>query len=457
LSDLTVSAPTLSKPDRVIDMDGRIPMIVPGADPNDMWLPDPSKYYSLVKKYGRLAGGQTRAPAQAPIPFIASAHEHSEPFPIITREVTAKMGQETTEFNVPSYGYLRAIWLDILVPEQEEEATEETEDTFTGLTNITLLDTNGAPIFGPLTGFNTFLANYFGGYAYQQDPRLLPNFTTLTTGKSGKYRQQLRIPVEISHHDGTGCIGNQNASAPYRVRITIPEAEGAQGLWKKEPKKIKAGSKVEVKCYLESWSLPNAQDALGRPQAQLPPNYGTVQYWSERIVSGIVVGLNNVQVLRVGNLIRNLLFVGRETSATGKRSDKVLPEFPLLNWDARQLNNDSLSYRQTRTFEPIEGSSGGGAELKEKPKVGAGRPAGVLAYTFNRSNQDRAGDDKPWLWLPTVEATRLELTGSWETAGICNVIVNDIAPAEVNPTQRYALPSATGFHPAAETRNPNQP
>ena len=139
--------------------------------------------------------------------------------------------------------------------------------------------------------------------------------------------------------------------------------------------------------------------------------------WSERNVSGLVAGLNNVQVLRVGNLIRNLIFVGRETSATGKRTDKVQPEFPLLNWDARQLNNDSLSYRQTRSYEPLEAISESVKQTttETEPKLKFGRPAGVLAYTFDRSNQDRAGDDKPWLWLPTVEATRLELTGNWET------------------------------------------
>src|SRR5438552_16256806 len=309
-------------------------MIVPGVKPEDMWLPNPDDYYKLIKKYGKLAGGQTQAPVQPNIPFVAAAHEHTEPFPVITREYSAALGAETTEFNVPSYGYLRAIWLDVRIPVQEAETGTENEDgVFSALGGITLLDTNGAPIFGPLTGFNTFLTNLYGGYTYQQDPRALPNYQTIEK-KSPKFRFQLRIPVEISHHDGTGCIGNQNASAPYRVRLTMEPAKGTNAdLFLAEPT-WKVGAKLEIKPYLESWSLQNAQDALGRPQAQLPPNYGTVQYWSERNVSGLVAGLNNVQLLRVGNLIRNLIFVGRETSATGKRSDKVLPEFPLLNWDA---------------------------------------------------------------------------------------------------------------------------
>jgi hypothetical protein len=440
--------------ERSIDLDHNTPVFIPGANPKDAFFnstPTNDEYLSRIKRIGKLAGGQTARPVAPAIPFIAAAHEHQEPFPIISEEIKAKNPAITTEFNVPSYGYLRAIWLDVKMNAQTGVTAEEALDApFVTLGAITLLDTNGAPIYGPLSGYNAFLTNVFGGYAYQQDPRNLPLFTAFAT--SGEFRYQFRIPVEISHHDGTGCIGNQNASAPYRVRFTI---ESPEKFYKKEPEAFKVEKNLTIRPYLESWSLPNAQDALGRPQAQLPPNYGTVQYWSERVQSGLVAGLNNVQVLRVGNLIRNLIVVGRKTSSTGQRDDKVLPEFPIINWDARQLKNESLAYRINRSYEPIEALVAN--FIRTTATSGSAKMAGVLAYTWDRSNQDRAGDDKPWLWIPTVEATRFELTGNWEEAGVNVVLINDIAPAEVNPTQRYALPSATGFHPETGARNPNIP
>lgn len=425
-----------------------LPLVIPEV--SDHFLPSAHEYAEFRKKYPRLGGRRAspNAAAVAPsIPFIAAAHEHAETFPVISRQYATGSGQETVEFNIPSYGYIRAIWLDVNMPKQEGAAAEElaTKDNpFTAITNITLLDTNGAPIFGPLTGYNTFLSNLYGGYVYKQDPRELPTFVAFEAGKNGAFRYQLRIPIEISHHDATGCIGNQNAAAPYRMRITLASEEE---IYKKGPT-YKASNPLTVTPILEAWSLPNAVDALGRPQAQLPPNYGTVQYWSERTVSGIVKGNNTVQVLRVGNLIRNLIFIGRKLSASGERNFEVLPEFPIINWDARQLVNETELYRRNLSYEPLEIQTG----------VTAGvAPAGVFAYTFGKTNQSRSGDDKPWLWLPTVEATRLELTGSWKEAGVVQVLVNDIAPAEVNPTQRYAVPSATGFHPSAEVPNPNQP
>src|SRR5205085_2226704 len=114
-------------------------------------------------------------------------------------------------------------------------------------------------------------------------------------------------------------------------------------LFKKAPEEPEK-QEFKIRIVLEAWSLPNAVDALGRPQAQLPPNYGTVQYWSERNQSGLSAGNQTVQVLRVGNLIRNVIFTVRETSGTGTRKDSLFPEFPIINWDARQLFNETTQY-----------------------------------------------------------------------------------------------------------------
>ncbi len=430
-------------PEEITKIPGTIPLAVTGCEEI---LPSAQDYINFRKKYPRIGGGAASpsGQAQAMIPFIASAHEHAETAPFIKSKRIAKNPVETFEFNVPSYGYIRALWLDIEVtPGKAASGAEPSEDSpWNAIQEVTFLDTNGAPIFGPLTGFNTMLSNLFGGYAYQQDPKAQVTFKKVQA--DGSARAQVRIPIEISHHDATGCVGNQNAAAPYRIRLGLNSNEA---FYKKEPEEPTKSEWI-VRPILEAWSLPNAVDALGRPQAQLPPNYGTVQYWSERVQTGITTGLNTVQVLRVGNLIRNLIFVGRETSSTGKRSNEVFPELPIVNWDARQLYNETLAYRQTLSQEQLELPI-----VVETPTL----PTGVFAYTFDKTNQSRAGDDKPWLWLPTVEATRLELVGSFAKAGVMQVLVNDVAPAEVNPTQRYAIPSATGFHPETGVRNPNVP
>lgn len=412
-----------------------------------LWLPqeevaiNAGDYYRFRRKYAGIGGAQTAAPMAAALPFIASAHEHSETAPVIVQ--APGVNPVAFEFNVPSYGYIRHLWLDVSIPGAagiNATPNPNGDGPFNALDLVTFLDTNAAPIFGPLSGFNTFLANLYGGYAYQQDPRLSPNFAPVAAG-TGALRFQIRIPLEISHHDATGCLGNQNSAAPYRVRMNLSALSTIYGV---NPSVIPTATITPV---LEAWSLPNAVDALSRPQSQIPPNYGSVQFWSSRSQSGIQAGNQTVQVLRVGNLIRNLIFINRAVT-NAARDDTSVPVAPIVNWDARQLNNETQVYRQNRSSEVLESSPA------------TSRPAGVYAYPFGRTNQDRAGDDKPWLWLPTVEATRLEWTGTWAvgTGGGPNnveVLVNDVAPAEVNPSQRYVENSATGFHPNTGANVPN--
>ena len=384
------------------------------------------------------AGGQPQQPVR-PLPFIACAHEHTEPGPIISKVLTETGNAETFEFDVPAYGYYRAVYLLC-------EATGGTLGTgelgldypWNLIEQLTLLDTNGAPIYGPLAGFNNLLCALYDGFTFQQDPRLDPQFV----GTLNAFFK-IRVPTEIAHHSGVGSLGNQNASAPYRIRLTV----NAASKFMKKASGVTTYPTLKITPILEAWTLPNRQDSKGRPQSQLPPSYGTVMFHSERIVGGVPAGQFQIPVLRVGGLIRWIAFIGRKTSAEGERTDNVLPTQPILFWDGRQLYNEPKSYRMTRSTEPLNSLVISG---------NSPRPAGVLAYTFNRTALDRCGDERPYLYLPTTEATRLELEGSFGEAGVVQVLTCEVAPAEVNPAQRYVESNATAFHPMGTPPNPNQ-
>lgn len=382
------------------------------------------------------AGAGKAQPAQQqqarPLPFIACAHEHTEPGLIVTKAVGA--ATETFEFDVPSYGYYRSLYLLCEATGGTLGAGTLSEDYPWNLVEqLTLLDTNGAPIYGPLAGFNNLISMLYDGFTFQQDPRTDPQFVATINAFF-----KIRVPTEIAHHSGVGSLGNQNASAPYRIRFTVNSSTAVFTVAPTTPPTLK------VTPILEAWTLPNKVDSKGRAQSQLPPSYGTVMFHSERIVGGVPAGQFQIPVLRVGGLIRWIVFIGRKTSATGQRSDNVMPTTPILFWDGRQLYNEPKSYRFTRSFEPLNTTTI------------LGRPAGVLAYTFNRTALDRCGDERPYLYLPTTEATRLELEGSFTEGGIVQVLTCEVAPAEVNPAQRYVESNATAFHPMGGEGNPAQ-
>jgi hypothetical protein len=373
------------------------------------------------------------------IPFVASAHEHTETIPSQTVQLVTATGPTPLNFTIPSTGFIRHVWLYVTLTGgvNGTNTVAATGDTpWNVLDQLTFIDTNSAPIVGPLAGYSLFAANLFGGYTYQSDPRCNPVYSPISVGASGTGNAafMVRVPIELSHHDATGCLGNQNAAAPYRLTVNVA---APATLFTTAPGTLPL---VTVQPVLETWTLPNATDAMGRPQSQFPPNYGTVQYWSQRNQGPIGSGQDTARVLRVGNLIRNVIFICRDTSFTGARADTAFPTQPILSWDDRNLTNEPQAYRAARTAEV----------MTTIPTLS--RPTGVFAYTFDRSNQDRAGDDKPWGWIPTVEATRLELTGNWTDSSYVTILVNDIAPGEVNPTQRYVETSATGFHPDTDNK-----
>ncbi len=364
------------------------------------------------------ATAQPPAPVVAPLPFVYAAHEHVEP----AFDATVTPGAASVQlgiFDVPAYGFLRDLNLVVTASGGTlGPGVFNADAPWNVLDEVTLLDVNGAPIVGPLTGYQLFLANLFGGYAFKSDPTLQPDFAT---GISFAF--QLRIPVEISHHDGMGAIANQNAAASFKVRIRVA---ASTTLFTTPPTTPPA---VRVRGFLEAWSQPTGTDMGGRAQETVPPRHGTTQYWSVQTFS-VAAGARNLLVARVGNLIRAQIIVVRD--GTGARvANAALPDPIEIRWDARQLLLEARTMRLARTAETLAGT----------PTL----PAGVLVYSYDRTALGHNGDGSPALWLPTVQATRLEIVATNWPAGSVELLTCDVAPVEIDPATRYVENSQTGF------------
>jgi hypothetical protein len=351
------------------------------------------------------------------VPFVAAAHEHVEP--AFTATATLGDAVESGPHDVPAYGYIRHIRLEVETSGGTKGSATFADDyPFNILERVVLQDVNGSPIC-ELDGYALFVSNLIGGYAFRQDPREQADYSD---GFVCKFT--VRIPVEISHHDALGSISNQNAAAAYKVTVRLRSAADVYGT------APTAAPSVKIRAYLEAWSLPAETDLAGRPQAQVPPAHGTSQYWSSYNRS-ILNGQNSVSLSRMGNLIRNLVFITRDSDGT--RSDDSFPDSVRFVWDANTLVDQSRR--------------GNRETVNERLNSDLGLPDGVFAYTFDNSLLNRAGDGLPSLWLATVQSSRMELQGTTTQEGNIQVITNDIAPVEVAPQDRYQVPNDTGFTP----------
>ena len=380
-------------------------------------------------------GANKGAPSGPVIPFTAAAHEHVEPAFDVSQQVGAA-AVNLGPFDVPAFGYLRHIVIVATASGGTLGAGVLHEDhPWSVIQSISINDVNGAPIVGPIDGFGLLQANVYGGYgAGRPDPRLLSTYSNTINGGF-----TLRIPVEIERSSGLGCLANQNAAAAYKVNITV---NASAGVYSTAPTTT---ATWRFRGYLEAWTLPNSVDVAGRPQAQLPPAHGTTHYVSQ-FNKSVVAGANTVLLPRVGNLIRYLIIVAR--NATPVRADNVFPDPVSVNWDARGLLiQEPQTYVINRMLEQLVNST-------NQAGTANSRDTGVFVFSWANIDHGYAGDDEPTLWLPTVQSTRLEITGTSVAAGNLQVITGDVAPVEVTPAERYVETSETGFHPAIGVANP---
>jgi hypothetical protein len=355
------------------------------------------------------------------LPFTSSAHEHVEPAFTLTVVPGAAL-QQLNPIDIPAYGYLRYILLEVTAAGGTGGAA--TADAPWNLfQQITLQDVNGSNIYGPIDGYAAYVTNLLGGYSARNNPVDSPWFV----GTAPNPTFYLRIPIEISRKDGLGALANQNSAANYKLTLAINTLAAVLGAPSPVPT-------FTIRGWLEAWTLPAPMDNRGRPQAQVPPLIGTGQYWSSRLQSGIVVGANTIPWTRLGNYIRMMGFICRDGSNV--RSNGVFPDPFQLNWDGMMIRNQSQRYSQQELYEKTSGT--------------VTLPAGVFALPFNHGGpMATLGDEDPDLWLPTTQSSRISIDGTSLTAGSVQVITNEVAPIEQDQTQRYVSPNATDSLAAA--------
>jgi hypothetical protein len=368
------------------------------------------------------------------LPFVFAANEHTEEAfdsGVITPGSSAR---SLGPFDVPAYGYMRHVVLLVEASGGTLGAGALGPDwPFNLIQEVLLEDVNGGQLCGPISGYELYAANAWGGYSFTMDPRETPDYDATISA-----RFMLRIPVEISHHNGMGSLANQSSASSYRVRVTLANDADPYATAPTTP------ADVRVRGYLEAWSQPEQADPAGRPQATMPPNHGTTQFWS-KFVKDVSAGSQTILLPRVGNLIRELIFVYRDASGDRVTGLSNLPDPLELRWDSRQLLKEPATVRRSKMAE--------GMSSRGRPTSDALNYDGILVYPWDNTVLGHIGDGSPGAYLPTVQSTRLELVATFPAPGSLTVLTNDVAPAEVNPAARFS-DGGTGFDPQAAGSGP---
>lgn len=344
-------------------------------------------------------GGGGQPQAQAQNPFMGATWEYTEP--MNAQAVTPSAVAQTFTTNVTPSGFLRGITLDVSTTTVGSGLTISADGPWNLFQSVSLVNVDGDDILYPgLTGYSWYLVSKFCR-PWDEDPAQDPAFAASATTLTFRMRFFCEARASI------GVRANTDARAQYRLQYTI---NPSTVIWSAQT----TVPVLQILPYLETYAQPDMTDAMGVPNAQVPPGVSLQRAVSNEI--GVTAaGTGTYKVNRVGNLIRSHILVFRNSS--GVRTD--------LTADPIQLRKDNTTlWNQTRSRVDYEtfryfGPQGVGSGLQ------ATRPTGV--YPFPRWHQPGIRQGNPW--LQSTQATFLQYTYNGASAGgTVEVITEDLAP-----------------------------
>jgi hypothetical protein len=295
--------------------------------------------------------------------------------------------------------------------------------------SIQMEDVGSNPIFGPFSGYETMVANKFGGYAHSEDPRGSVTFFATAgagAGVGGSFRFVLRIPVELVDRDALGDLANKSGTAQFKIRVRLAAGATVYGT---APTTLPS---VRTRIQQVDWWDPPQQDLMGNPLAQQPPQNNTTQFWTKEAGITLPGGQFRHDHDRVGYGVRNLIYIYQDTAngtrATGEtdfpdpatlqfEANVIMQGRPKVLWQHETAQN--FGYRQgagsPQTFDAAE-------KLE----------AGVYPLSYNKDFGLKPGAEMRRGYLWTSSGSRLTFSGSNAASVTCTILTNDVTPAGGN-------------------------
>ena len=375
----------------------------------------------------RSGGPSGKQAAPQPMrPFVAGTRRIDEPIYDFTATLAAG-SVDLPSLEVDPNGFLSGLWVLVEGTTSGNAATVAfTADApFNALDLVNFQDTNSQPLVGPMNGYDLYLVDKYGGYAFQGDAKLSPVFLQTAGvggGAGGSFAFILYIPAELVRRDAMGALPNKSASSTFSLNMRLaPSAT----VYSTPPTALPP---VRVRVLLEGWQDPNVADIRGNPVTPNPPGVQSTQYWHKQNYT-ISSGSMNQRLLGIDSLVRNLIIVARdENNARAQGDTEFLDPFTLLYETAQIVNRGRAFWRH------FIASHWGYTAAAE---AAGGRDNGVYPLTYCQDFGLKPGAETRLGYLPVSSATNLVMSGTIGGVGANNysLLVNKVVPAGGDPLQ----------------------
>ncbi|WP_371591269.1 hypothetical protein [Streptomyces sp. NBC_00470] len=314
----------------------------------------------------------------------------------------------TSQITLPTYypktnGFLADLWIDVrtnATPNTNANTAFNEDYPLRALQVVTLSDTGGQPILGPMTGWEFAQFVKWGGFSFSDDVRDSQTYTA-TTGTStagGAFGFCLQIPVQFVRREPLGPLPNTNSNNAYALDITL--ASMAQ-IYSVSPNA--ANPTVTVKIYQDSYRQSSGFDAQKNPTVTTPPGLGAVLY-ARKNTTPVTSGTVDQELSQQEGSYRALHFVLRDSNNSRVQGDADWPD-PLQVYFNNDVPYDRLKSYWIRRQERDYGYTA-------TVETANGRDYGVFTLPFITDHGLKAGSEDRYKYLSVSAADTLGWRGT---------------------------------------------
>ncbi len=299
-------------------------------------------------------------------------------------------------------GFLADLWIDLVASGGAGVGTLQTvtNGIFDYLSSITLSDTGGQPILGPMTGHEFAMFVKWGGFSYSDDPRNSENFAEITTSGNGGFT--LHIPVQFVRAEPLGPLPNTNSNNAYALDIT---QAAASTLFSVNPPTTMPT--VAITIAQDSYRQSAGKDAQGNATVTTPPGLGAVLY-ARRTINTTTAGQQDIQLSQQEGSYRVLNFILKDSTGSRTVGDTDWPS------PCQVYFNNDVPYDRTKRqwIRRQERDYGFTKTLTSTANPVGGRDAGVFTLPFiTDGGSMQAGNEDRYKYLSVSAADTLGWRG----------------------------------------------
>lgn len=334
---------------------------------------------------------------------------------------------------VPAVGYLQALRLEFTgtVSGGTSPALVTGDTPWNVISSIAVTNSAGQNLIAPMTGYELYLINKYGfqgaGLAAPigalQDPKNNPSYSASGSG----FHFFLDLPFTIDQRFGMGAIPALASNRSYNVQITYNSIanvySGAPNL------------SVTVDATAVYWEVPVSTTPGGVQQVTTPYGGDTLSLWQKETAL-LTQGENTTKSSNVGNVIRNIILVARDS--TGNR-------LTFADWsNVVELyldNNPLIREKKTEWLDELARQYG----YIGTSDAAGGLDSGVFVFPFALLAGGNAGDpsSSKAQYLPTLDATLMQLKGNAWGAGAAGGTLTIITQAVTTSNIGYIYGGVT--------------